>query len=361
MVPIVYKNLFSWFFFIACSLMLANNEGYSQKAPAKQPLFESNELTNIEIRADFSEILSDREDNPEYHDAVIIYKNTGGDTISIPAKLKVRGNFRRDPEHCKFPPLLINFKKDDVKGTMFESQNKLKLVTPCQNENYILLEYMIYQLYNLISEYSFKVHLVKVDYYNTDKNRLYFTRCSFFLEENKLMAESNGMEVTEKFYNPYQLNRVATINLGLFEYMIGNLDWWVTSHQNIVLIARDSIQAPIPVPYDFDMSGFVNADYSKPAGVPDEMLKERQVYKGICMSQEEKTRAFAYFENMKENFNNMILENPVYPKYLKTQAVGYLRRFYNVIENPDRIKKEIDAEGKCTRYEDFVLYKKNAK
>lgn len=341
-------------------LMLATTFGRNQAtaqsyAKARdQLLFKSDRLLNIKISSNFSGLLSDMEDQPEYRSAVISYPDSNGRITQLPARLKVRGNFRLDPEHCKFPPILVNFKKEDVKGTLFNNQDKLKLVTPCQNEKYVLREYMIYKLYNLVTQYSFRVRLMSVDYFDSTKNKSLFTRYSFFLEDNDLMAERNGKEITRKFYNPYQLNRQAMIYLDLFEFMIGNNDWWITSHKNIYLIVGDSTEAPVPVPYDFDMSGFVDANYAKPEGVPAYRLIDPQFYKGICMTDTEKKNAFDYFISMKPEFTDAILHDPLYPKSLKNQSIDYLDRFYHIIRNPELVKTEID--NKCMKYQDYVKF-----
>ena len=52
--------------------------------------------------------------------------------------------------------------------------------------------------------------------------------------------------------------------LCLFEYMISNTDWNVSLLHNIKLIRKKDTKEIIVVPYDFDYSGLVNADYAVP-------------------------------------------------------------------------------------------------
>ena len=53
--------------------------------------------------------------------------------------------------------------------------------------------------------------------------------------------------------------------LGVFQYFIGNTDWWMPRRHNIaVLTVEDSTYA---VPFDFDLSGAVDAPYAKPLRV----------------------------------------------------------------------------------------------
>ena len=49
----------------------------------------------------------------------------------------------------------------------------------------------------------------------------------------------------------------------LFEYMIGNTDFSIWALHN-VRIVQDRARKLFPVPYDFDLSGFVHAPYATP-------------------------------------------------------------------------------------------------
>ena len=79
-------------------------------------LFRSDEIISMELRADFVALQNDRDKSPVYRDGELIYYSLKGDTVTLKVKVMVRGNFRRDPANCNFPPLLLNFKKNDVKN-----------------------------------------------------------------------------------------------------------------------------------------------------------------------------------------------------------------------------------------------------
>jgi hypothetical protein len=335
------------------SVVLNIQSVYGQTEAPYQSVFQSDSLFRLNLRTDFSKIFSDRYDSTSYHSGVLSYLKPNGDSVLLNVRLKVRGVFRKDPANCEFPPLWVNFKKEEVKGTIFENQNKLKLVTPCQFERYILQEYIIYKLYNQITDVSFRVRLVKVNYITSVKNKSLYNGYSFFIEDNKQMAERNKMKITEKFFTPYQLDRNAMTIVGLFEFMIGNKDWFVTSHHNMTLLVNDSIKIPIPVPHDFDMSELIDPEYRKPKGVPEESLVSTQVYKGICMTPEEQRKAFQYFEDMKNQFNATIQKDPYMSKPLKNQVIGFLKRFYGIIEDPELVQTEILL--KCDSYKNYNI------
>ena len=100
---------------------------------------------------------------------------------------------------------MISFSKDDVVNTIFRGQGKLKLVTPCQNDEYLIDVYMVYKLYNRVTDLSLKVRLVKIVYYDTAEDSYIFERYSFFLEDKKHAAERN----TECTDQPQNIQRLV--------------------------------------------------------------------------------------------------------------------------------------------------------
>jgi hypothetical protein len=253
----------------------------------------------------------------------------------------VRGNFRRDPKHCDFPPLFVNFKKSDVKNTIFKNQDKLKLVTHCIFEEDLIEEYIVYKLYNQVTDLSFKVRLAKIAYFDTVLNKKLFEKYSFFLEDKDHAAERNNAFEKNKFLTPFNLDQESYKKLSVFQYMIGNKDWFVTSRKNIVIMQpNDTSRAPYAVPYDFDFSGFVNAAYTKPKGVPDSLLSERRVYKGLCYTYNEFQEIVKYYQELRPVFKSIIKKQKLFSASNREQLLYYIDQFYAIIENKELIQQE---------------------
>ncbi len=85
-------------------------------------------------------------------------------------KVRIRGKSCR--RVCTFLPLRINFAVDGTAQSIFEGQDKLKLVTHCREYNSAQLdtleEYAAYRIFNLISDVSYKVRLLHITYTDTD-------------------------------------------------------------------------------------------------------------------------------------------------------------------------------------------------
>ena len=321
------------------SLIFGSN---SLMASGIDSLFISDSIITMELRSDFSNIQKDRDENPEYHEGELIYYSPEGEPVKLAVKVMVRGHFRLKPENCKFPPLLVNFKKNDVKNTIFENQDKLKLVTPCQSEEDLIDEYTIYKMYNQVTDLSLKVRLVKILYFDTGHNKMVFEKYSFFVEDKEHAAERNNVIEKDRVVTPFDLNRDNYIKLSFFQYLIGNEDWWVSSRKNIIIMQPDDSSTGLyAVPYDFDFSGFVNAEYSKPWGVPDYLLADRRVYKGICFTADELKEVFEFYRKLRPVFESIINNQDLISRYNRRQILSYIDKFYTVIDNKYLIKQNI--------------------
>jgi len=303
-------------------------------------LFESDELLEIALLFDIKYYMNKKPDD-EYLDAIITYYLSGNDSVSEKLKVKSRGGFRRT--FCHFPPLLLNFgMTDSIKGE-FYGIDKIKIVPHCKSgfEEYILKEYLIYKLYNVLTDNSFRVRLLRVDYINTGKKIKPIKEFGFVIEPVKLLEKrTNSIKVdlnnlTQKNIIPEVMDRMA-----IFNYMIGNTDWSVPNQHNVKILLQPYGERPdlgIIVPYDFDYTGLVNADYAIPIeelGI--ESVRER-LYVGICRSEETFNNALKEFSDKKEEFFRVINEFPYLKESSKKEMIHYLNEFYKEFDKRNTI------------------------
>ena len=66
------------------------------------------------------------------------------------------------------------------------------MVTHCQygNEDYLFKEYLIYKLYNVLTDNSFRVRLVKIEYINTHKKANPIKTYAFLIEPLDLLGRT---------------------------------------------------------------------------------------------------------------------------------------------------------------------------
>jgi len=296
--------------------------------------------------------MKDRGDDRSYHKGLLYYRSYLGDTIERKIKLKTRGNFRRDPENCKYPPIMIKFGKLKTADSIFVEQSKLKLVTQCQLENYVLLEYLAYRIYNQLTDYSYRVRLAHITYADLETKIAYFIRYAFFIESEKELAIRLNAEIYKPNAIQGFLDRENAITMAMFQYMIGNIDWFVTSKHNTSILKMNKTGKLIAIPYDFDWSKLVNADYTKPGNVADYYLKERRVYKGLCLEPEEFEKFQQLFNFKKEQTDKLVKEVIDLPQKRKQESLNYINKFYKTINKPSSLMRIFQKE-ECI--EDFIF------
>ena len=130
---------------------------------AADPLFQSQDTLKVEITAPLSTLILERSET-EYLPGIFSYKEADGTPVEMDIKVRARGNFRH--RNCDFPPVTLNFRRSQVEGTLFDQQNKLKMVVHCkitrQYEQSVVREYLAYRLLNSITDLSFRVRLLQV-------------------------------------------------------------------------------------------------------------------------------------------------------------------------------------------------------
>ena len=93
-------------------LLLFCETGTAQ-AQENAGLFDSEEILNIRLSGNIRELMKDKSDDMQYHPMTLSYKSPDSSTVSIPLKVKTRGNFRRTQGNCAYMPLMLNFAKED--------------------------------------------------------------------------------------------------------------------------------------------------------------------------------------------------------------------------------------------------------
>jgi hypothetical protein len=310
-----------------------------------KPLFSTDNLLEFRIKMNVEEVTTDLKERVE-HEATLTYKNPDGMDKELNIKVNVRGKTRTNVRVCKFPPLKLNFKKKKVANTIFAGQNKLKLVTHCNtktiNEEYILREYYVYKVYQLVSQYSLKVRLCKVIYEDTNGEFDATPHYGILIEDIDDLAERNGMiEYEGKVINQESCNREELDKLMLFQYLIGNLDWSVPKRHNFKLIADAEKPLPIAVPYDFDYCGMVNTTYAKVPAEIDVASVRTRVFRGLCRMEGGYDEPLAYFQQIKPEIYAIYEESEYLSDKSKANAIKYLNDFYKVLDNPKQTKVKI--------------------
>jgi hypothetical protein len=293
---------------------------------------------------DMNSVFSNREAE-ESHPAEIEYSDAEGNAVTLPLKISVRGGFRKDSINCDFPPLRLNFSNTIVLNTIFEGQDKIKLVTHCRSRNTkyeqnVLKEYLAYKLYNLFSDRSYFVRLVHLTYVDVTGKSDTLRKMGFLIEPTIQMAERNGCEKLDiDKIQQSETDQHKTTILAIFQYMIGNTDWSVWNQHNIELIREDTSTRPIVVPYDFDWSGLVNAPYAIPAG--DLPSVRTRMYRNFCLTDAELQLALDEFRQHRDAIYKTCRSVPHISAKELRKTLKYIDAFFEIIENPKKVESEM--------------------
>ena len=331
---------------------ISREQAYKTKYAKGFDFFDSEEPLQVTLTFDVRELMKSK-NNPKYNDAILTLETNSGNYLSQGIKIKARGEMRRS--YCSFPPIMLKFKDGDSETAQIQGKGTLKLVTPCHQsvkyENYVFREYLVYKLFNLVTPYSFKTRLVRINYIDVNKPSQNYTAFGFLIENADELAERNQAVLldtkyaTQKQMLPGDMARVA-----LFNYMIGNTDWSVPAQHNTKILKSMAMPSEkgIPVAYDFDFSGFVNASYAAPnEELPIKTVNDRY-YLGFCYSKEEIEPIIEEFGERKELFLNTINNFEYLSVGTRKQLASYINSFYKVYKYENVLISDLNRT--CKRF-----------
>lgn len=318
------------------------------RAAERAPLFQSDAPLKITLRTDIDFLRRERNDTIEVA-GTVTFVDLDGSEVTRPVEVRVRGNFRLDRSNCNFPPLRLDFRRSEVQGTVFEGQNRLKLVTPCQDnrddyQRYIYNEYLAYKIFNLITPASFRARLFEITY--EDVNGRYDTRTktAFVIEDEEALAARNRavyLEVPQM--HPIMADAEQAVLTGVFNYMIGNTDWSAVFFHNVIVM-RTEDGRHLTVPYDFDHSGLVNARYATvDPRLQDRIRNVRQrLYRDFCRPQLQHATVAAAFNAQRDAITELFRNFPYYRDPDDAEdAIEYLEGFWQTLDDPRRFDRNI--------------------
>lgn len=316
------------------------------------PLFTNHALLDVTIEAPLTTLMSERPDE-EYLEGAFRYVGDDGAEQSLDLKIRTRGNFRRQADICDFTPIRLNFRKKQVKDTLFHGQDKLKLVTHCQNsvsyyEQLLLREYLAYRFLQTLTNRSFSVRLFRINYVDTEGEDP-MTRLAFVIEDNDDVADRLGMKsvkIDEISHADLEPEHESLVNL--FQYLIGNTDFSLIKGEedddcchNSELLSVTGEAPYIPLPYDFDFAGIVNAPYA--FSHPQFRLRtvRQRLYRGVCSQNDLLPDTIQYFLEHREAMYAIIDELAPLKSRSRRDVTRYLDGFFKVIASPGDVKARL--------------------
>lgn len=270
------------------------------------------------------------------------------DLDSVDLRVRSRGDFRKS--QCYFAPLKLKFRKSDIRGTLFEGHEELKLVLPCligsESDDYVLKEYLAYKFFEVVSPYHYRTRLAEIEFTELKGKRGRTHQLTgFLIEDHSTLAKRmDGKRIRRNMPAQMQDPFYSVVN-NLFQFGIGNTDFSLRKQHNQKLYYID--EKYFCIPYDFDMSGLVNAPYS---AVSNAQTIKKPIYQVTDRGYKGYSRDPVVVQEVRQVFLEarpaMMRELELLGPSFKDQrqyneAVVYLEGFFDILADDRKFKREI--------------------
>ena len=326
-----------------------------EKKEKKPTLFEyfakDPSITEVTLTTNLDSLSKNKFKDIEVNSTLV--SNFEGESERWTVKVSPRGKSRK--AICDMPPYLLNFSKDELKARGIKKKHdKLKMVNYCKKgkryDFYLFREYLIYKMYNLFTEYSFNVKLVRIKYEDADNSVNPTTKYSFLIEDTDEMAD----RVKAKEVNKYEISADSCSSfdydvLCMFQYMISNTDWNIGLLHNIKIIEKKKTGAIVVVPYDFDYSGLVNSEYSVPNPDYPQFGVRHRIYIGDYPTDEEMDKIIKHYLDKEKEIYALVNDFELLDKGWRRDMNRFLKQFYKDLKNPKKLKRKCLASKSESR------------
>lgn len=301
------------------------------------------DILHLDIKTNFKQLIKEKK-KEEKIEGLLSYKNRDGQEIEQNILLRTRGNIRKNI--CYYPPIKIYFPKEDLKKAGLQAKfNDYKIVLGCKSgqvaQDYVLKEYLVYKLYEEMTDLSFRVQLIHLTIDDLEGKQNTMVSYGFMIENEDELAARIHAEVFEpKILSPRTIEPAQYDLMTVFQFMVGNTDWFMYNKHNLKAF-KFNTSLPITIPFDFDYAGLVGAKYAVPhKDLPIENIRER-FFLGKCRKEGAYEPTLQLFRDKKEMLLNTCSNFTFLDEKNRAYIYDYLVDFFEILDNPKRTKRSI--------------------
>mgnify|MGYP001817273687 CR=1 FL=1 len=358
--PVTYNPEFMRHLLFSLLIVLSLPLLAEDKPEERDVLFQDDEIVRAVLTAPIAQAYAQRDQDVRiWIPGQFTYADENGEVQRLDVSIRTRGLFRR--EYCDLPPLQLNFRKKQVKGTLLDGQDKLKIVAPCQHgalsQQWVVLEYLAYRTLQILTDISFSTRLIRLSYVDSDEKREPWTDLVFVIEDDDDMADRLDLVKITVVENRFdQLDHATTALAELFQLLIANNDYSVLQgaegepccHNSEMLALKENVDVRIPVPFDFDFSGLVNTRYAAPPShVPIRFVRTR-FYRGLCQPPAVLEDAIEHVQSKRQEIYDLFENSKVLESKRKEKTLRFIDDYFAILDDPERLREEVYEQCRGT-------------
>ena len=312
-----------------------------------EDLFGRDEPLDLTLKFDIKQF-SRSKMNEEYEPAEMTCYVNDSFHVTHDVRVKARGIFRLD--YCSMPPFWVNIKHAGIEAEDLTDVNKFKVVTRCKPptiyNTYVLREYLVYKIWNILSPYGFNVRLVRLTFVDTGRKDKTTSNWGFIIEPEEMMAERNNcIAIKNDRLSVRTVNQEMMDKVALFSYMIGQSDYSVTGRHNLKILSSKVYGTTgfIPVPYDFDYTGLVNTSYSTPDPNLDISSVRERYYLGSCRTLDQYEETVKWLASYRDQITDLIRNFQYMEENERMKMIDYIDSYYAESESKNFVRRKIQA------------------
>jgi len=333
-----------WCFSLSIFLLLQNTLAAQKDSLTLFQSLYGEEIPHFHIKTNLWQIIRKKAKKENYK-GVLTYEDADGNPQEWAIKIRARGNMRN--KQCFLPPLKIDFKKRDLKTAGIKGKfDDLKLVVRCKGSNafedYVLKEYMTYKIYNILTEHSFRVQLIKLTLEDIEGRQKNMEAYAYVIESiEELAARVRAKIISHAFFKNQLLHSTSYDRMCVFQFMIGNADWHITKQHNTKIVGVKELNAAVAIPYDFDYSALVGTPYATPhTKLPIDDIRDRY-YLGLCRETGAYDTTFDLYRTKKQEIIDYCHQFDLLKEKPKKAMLSYLNSFFEILDKPKAYQSKI--------------------
>ncbi|NIM62353.1 MAG: hypothetical protein GTN89_10285 [Acidobacteria bacterium] len=154
------------------------------------------------------------------------------------------------------------------------------------------------------------------------------------------MAARNAARVLDLTgFHQYEMDPAVMTLVSVYQYFIGNTDWSLSALHNITLLS-DADSRFLPVPYDFDWSGVVDARYAAPHPRLGTRSVRDRVFISGCLTEAELEPVMELFRARRDTVYALYRQQAGLEAKTVERTLEYFDDFFETIDDPKSFKRE---------------------